>query len=743
MPGLSFSPLAVHERCTASFWNRNAMLPADAHQLATVIAMPGLRRLALGVAAALAPLTGLAAPPTAAVAAVDLDRVVVEGERESEYARGETTSGTGLALTPRETPQSVSVVGRAQMEDFGLDTINEALDATTGISVERVETGRTYYTARGFDITNFQRDGLGIPLPYGIQNGDVDTAMFERIEVLRGANGLMSGTGNPSATVNFVRKRPTAALDGGVRASVGSWGRRRVEGDVSGPLAAGGAVRGRVVGAWEQGDGHLDRYSLEKHLAYGVVEADLGETSVLTVGASRQRNRADSPLWGALPLYYSDGTPTDYDRSTSTAADWAFWITKDTRGFAELAHALSGGWELKAAFDWHEAIEDTQLFYVYGTPDRGTGLGLFAYPSDYEGRFLSRNFDLRATGPLVLGGREHELLVGASRANGRMREVSWFGNDIGTPLPRLDEFDGRYPKPAFDAFTDGSDFDFRRDSLYATARWNLAESFKLITGANHARVRSIGFGYGEPREAGSSATSPFVGALWDFAPDYSLYASYAEIFSPQSRLDLAGEVIAPIEGSNTEVGIKGELFDGRLDASVAAFRVEQDNLAEYAGYDFDSGRFYYVPTFARSTGVELDLAGSLGEHWSLAGGFTHLDIEDEDGSDTRTYVPRNLLRLSTVYHVPQLRGMRLGASVRWQDDIHRGQGTTADGSPIVTRQDAYAVVGLMAGYRSAGGWEATLNLDNLTDEKYIPSLYWEQGYYAPPRNASLAIGYRF
>jgi outer-membrane receptor for ferric coprogen and ferric-rhodotorulic acid len=719
------------------------MLPADLRRSPATCTMPGLCRLTLGVAAALVPLTGLAAPPTAAVAAVDLDRVVVEGERESEYAAGESTSGTGLALTPRETPQSVSVVGRAQMDDFGLDTINEALDATTGINVERVETGRTYYTARGFDITNFQRDGLGIPLPYGIQNGDVDTAMFERIEVLRGANGLMSGTGNPSATINFVRKRPTAALDGGVRATAGSRDRRRVEGDVSGPLAAGGAIRGRVVGAWEQGDSHLDRHALEKYLVYGVVEADLGEATVLTVGASRQRNRADSPLWGALPLYYSDGSPTDYDRGTSTAADWAYWITDDTRGFAELARAFAGGWELKAAYNWHEAIEDTQLFYVYGTPDRDTGLGLFAYPSDYEGEFVSRNADLRASGPFVLGGRGHELVVGASWAQGRMHEVSWFGNDIGTPLPALEEFDGRYPKPAFDAFSDGSDFDFRRDSLYATARWNLADGFKLITGANHARVRSAGFGYGEPRAAEASSTSPFVGAVWDFAPAYSLYASYAEIFSPQSKLDLAGDIIAPIEGSNAELGIKGEWFEGRLDASVAAFRVEQDNLAEYAGYDFDSGRYYYVPTDARSTGVELDLAGSIGEHWSLAGGFTHQQIEDPEGNDARTYVPRNLLRLSTVYHVPQLRGLRLGASVRWQDDIHRDQGTTADGSQIVTRQDAYAVVGLMAGYRSAGGWEATLNLDNLTDEKYIPSLYWSQGFYAPPRNASLTVGYRF
>jgi outer membrane receptor for ferric coprogen and ferric-rhodotorulic acid len=79
----------------------------------------------------------------------------------------------------------------------------------TGVNVEKVETDRTYYNSRGFDITNFQVDGIGLPLIWGIQFGDLDTVLFERVEVVRGANSMMTGTGNPSATVNYVRKRPT------------------------------------------------------------------------------------------------------------------------------------------------------------------------------------------------------------------------------------------------------------------------------------------------------------------------------------------------------------------------------------------------------------------------------------------------------------------------------------------------------------------------------------------------------
>ncbi|TYT23551.1 TonB-dependent siderophore receptor [Luteimonas viscosa] len=716
---------------------------------------PKARRLALACALALATgaLPALAANDTSpapdAAASADvaladpttLDRLEVKGTREAGYVAPASSAGTGLVLTPRETPQSVSVLTRDQLDDFGLDNLNDALESTTGIVVERVETSRTYYTARGFDITNFQFDGLGVPLPYGIQNGDVDTAMFDRIEVLRGANGLMSGTGNPSATVNFVRKRPGDAFEGAAHATFGSWDRKRVDADLSGPLGS-GAVRGRVVGAYEDGDSYLDRYSLQKSVVYGVLEADLAANTLLTAGLSRQDNNADSPLWGALPLYYSDGTPTDYDAGTSTAADWSYWDTRDTRSFVELEHAFGNGWNLRAAINHHEKVEDAEIFYVYGVPDRETGLGLFSYPSAYNNTVRALHADVRATGAMQLGGRSHELVVGASWADSNVREVSWYGGDIGTALPPLEQFDGSYPKPAFDLFSDGSDFDFRRDTVYANVRWNLADTFRLTTGANHSKVRMDGVGYGTPKSTDASKTTPFVGAVWDFAQAYSLYAAYGGIFAQQTELDESGSPLDPIEGRNVEAGIKGEWFDGRLNASASAFRVRQDNLALAIGFDPDTGRSIYEGQDAQSEGIELEVAGELGQIWSLSAGWTRLDIEDAAGEDARSYVPRSMLRASAVARIAAVPGLRVGGSLRWQDDIHR-EAFLADGEAIGIRQESYAVLGLMAGYRAGNGWEASLNLDNLTDEKYIASLYWEQGYYATPRSASLTIGYRF
>lgn len=136
--------------------------------------------------------------------------IVVTAARAGAAALNRSGSATGIDLSLKETPQSVSVVDRQRIADFQLNNVNDLLGSVTGVTVERTETDRTEYTSRGFDITNFQVDSIGLPLFYNIQSGALDTVLYDRVEVVRGANAIMTGIGNPSATVDYVRKRPTA-----------------------------------------------------------------------------------------------------------------------------------------------------------------------------------------------------------------------------------------------------------------------------------------------------------------------------------------------------------------------------------------------------------------------------------------------------------------------------------------------------------------------------------------------------
>ncbi|MDO1528166.1 TonB-dependent siderophore receptor [Fulvimonas sp. R45] len=669
----------------------------------------------------------------------------VAAQDPDAYGVHESRGATRLSLSLRETPQSVSVVTRAQMDDFGLNDINAVLANTTGVNVERVETDRTYFSARGFDVGHFLVDGLGLPLANGAQWGDLDTAVYERIEVLRGANGLLAFTGNPSATVNFVRKRPTADFQGSMGFGLGSWATRRLDMDLSGPLNAAHSVRGRLVAAAQDGDSYLDRYRPRRKVVSGTLEADLGRGTLLSVGLTAQKNASRGGLWGALPLYHTDGTPTRYARSASTSADWSFWDTDDTRAFVRLERELAGGWSLKAALNYRRLVNDSNLFYVYGTPDAATGLGLLSYPSRYGGAEKQYVADVYASGPFMLGGRQHELVVGVDWARDDDSELSGYSNGtIGQPLPPLQDWHGDFPRPDFDDSYSGAHIRSERQGAYLTARWNLADGLTLITGSSLAHVRAEGANYGVPNAYSRTRATPFAGAVLDLSKHYSLYASYARLFNPQTQLDADNRVLDPVTGSNLEAGLKGAWYDGALNASFALFRAKQDHLAEAAGHNAQTNRDYYRGIDATSRGFEFDAGGRLGRDWELSAGYTQLRLDAPDGKAVRTYVPRRNVHLAARYRVAAVPGLRLGATLRWQDAIRRDQGALdTQGREIVTRQGSYALLGLMAGYDFAPGWSATLNLDNLTNRKYLTSLYWDQAYYGAPRRWMLDLRYRF
>ena len=720
------------------------------------IPQPAFRRKALFSAIVCATLPAVVAAqdsePTALEAiSVTAERSQASSESTGSYTSGATTTSMKMELGHRETPQAVTVVTRQQMDDFAQNDINDVLEGTTGVTVESVETDRTYYTSRGFDINNFQYDGVGLPAVYDNVQGELDTAFFDRVEVVRGANGLMSGTGNPSATVNFIRKRPTADTNASVAVTGGSWDKKRIVGDLSGSVSESGAVRGRVVAGYEDKDSYLDRYSNEKQMFYGVLEADLTDTTLLTLGHSIQTSDTDSPLWGALPLFYTDGTATDYARSTSTASDWSYWDNTQHNSFVELQQELAGGWRAKGTVFRLENDSESELFYQYGTPDAETEEGLLAYPSQYDLNVEQWVVDTYATGPFDLGNRTHELVLGASWSRSETVDESRYGQGIGNPLPPLNEWDGNYPRPAFDNGVAGSDWTDRETATYAAARWSLTDSLTAITGVRLTWLDSKGESYGLTKETSYDAVdTPYAGLIYDLNDDHSVYASYTEIFTPQTELDVNRDRLDPIDGVNYELGLKSEFLQDRVNTTVALFQTEQQNVAEAVGtFPGTQDAFYRGVDGVESQGVELEFVGDVTDRIQLFAGYTYVDIEDSDGNSAKSFVPEHLAQLRGTWKVPGIEGLKLGSKVRWQSSISQEQGVATAGpnagATIVTEQDSYAVLDLMASYDFARDWNATLNVNNVTDEKYIESLKKfgtsAQGFYGEPANASLTVSW--
>jgi outer-membrane receptor for ferric coprogen and ferric-rhodotorulic acid len=659
-------------------------------------------------------------------------------EKTESYTVKSTSTATRLNTSIKETPQSISVITREQLDDFRVLTVNDVLSYATGIRAEPFETDRSEYTARGFSITNFQIDGISTPITYGTNYGDLDLAIYDRVEILRGANGLLTATGNPSATINFIRKRPTRDFQAKADISLGSWDNKRLDADLSSGLNADGTVRGRLVMAHQDKSSYLDRYNSERTVAYGVIEADLTDNTNIAFGHTYHQNDSSGNNWGSLPLLYSDGSERDYKRSDSTAADWSYWDVGTNITFAEITSYFNNDWQIKGQLTRKTADSDARLHYIYGNEDRLTGLGLFSYPAMYRTRTVDHVADIYTNGPIELGGRKHELVLGATLSKADVKDYSRFG-PIGAALNSF-ESAANFPLPVFGQESKSADFSTKTSNIYSAAKLNITDVFKVTVGGSLLKYELEGESYGAPQEAKeSNKFTPYIGAVYDLNDTYALYASYTGIYRPQVEVGRDLKVLAPLKGKNYEAGVKSGWFNDRLNGSFVIFRTEQENVAQEIG--IVGSTTVYEGIQATSKGYEFDLSGEITDRLSVNAGYTRLmSLKDSEGQNVNPYVPRHQLHVATVYKVPFITNLKVGANVNWQSDTHVDIGT------VRYEQDSYAVLNLMANYQIDDHWSAALNLYNVTDEKYLSSLryaYAGQSYYAAPVNGLATLTWKY
>ena len=658
-----------------------------------------------------------------------LEEVYVYGEQ------GTTDTATKLNLSLFETPQTVTAISRVQLEEFSLTTINDVLEYTPGVTVEEVETDRSYYTARGFDIVNFQYDGVGIPFISGLNLGQQDTAIYEKVEVVKGAAGLITGLANPSATINYVRKRPTEGFQADLGLNLGEWHGRRIEGDVSGSFSDN--VRGRLVAVYDSSESYLDRHEDETTLGYGIVEFDLSDRTLLTLGHSYDNSHSSGVLWGALPLLYSDGTQTDYDVSTSNAPDWTFADTVQNQTFVELKHALTDSWAFNAMLTRNTTDYESELFYVYGVPDRATEIGLFGYASGYEREEEQNNIDLYFSGDFSLADRTHQLVLGYNNSDTELYEASFYDPVNGYPVLGSDWALGLSPQPNFSFFdpaASSSDIDYSQEAFYVASRLNVHDKLSVLLGARATELKQSGISYGAAANADAKETVPYYGVTYQVLDDVMLYGSYSEVFKQQTWVNADLQPLGATLGESTEVGIKKSFNNERAVLTLAYFSSEQSNFGNFVGRNELNIAIYEGITL-ESRGYEIEFSGELFDGLNIGAGFTDVSVEDQFGTEIRNFIPKKLLKLSASYAVPAVEGLKVGGIVKWQDDV-----TTED---KLVGQDAFTLLDLAVHYQLNEKLSFSVNLENVTDEKYFRSLYWDQAYYGAPRNVSASVRWKY
>jgi outer membrane receptor for ferric coprogen and ferric-rhodotorulic acid len=666
------------------------------------------------------------------------DTAVQDDGQSVGYQGKPSSSTTKLGLTNKQTPQAITTITRAQMNDFKMNGVKDALRSAPSVTVEQSESDRTEFTSRGFDIGSFEYDGMGMPFAQTIMIGDLDMAEFEQIDVLHGANGLMSGTGNPSATVNFIRKRPTRDFQAQIDTSVGSWDSRRVQADVSGPLTETGNVRGRFIYAHDKGNSWMDRYSHEKNVAAGLLAFDLSDADTFTVGFTQHNSDSNGSTWGNLPLIDANNNPIHYSsRSSNVGQPWTYWNMHTQRAFGEWKHDFGNGWNATLTGTGITEYQDTNMLYVSSV----TGDDASAFAAHTTSKAHQLLGEAKVSGPFSLFGRDHELTFGAAygRTHQKAREYDAFESGyFNTSFAGILAGNSISPQFPFTRDSNTQNFTDRQKSLFAGARFSLAEDLHWIAGARMLSADGTGESYGtdhSQREHGK--VTPYTGLVYDLTPQWSVYTSWTEIFNPQyGTVGVDGKVLAPLEGKSLEAGVKGSVMDDRLNLTAAVFKTHQSNVAS-ADYIEVGSQFRYFTEDYESHGVELEASGEALPGLDLLAGYTYVHIENDDGDRARRYVPAHALRGMASYRLPGLPQARIGTRVSWQSGIQND-------TYSVIRQNAYALVDLMTSYDIDSNWSTALNFNNITDRKYLTSLYsGTASNYGAPRNLTASLTWRY
>ena len=710
-------------------------------------------------------------------------------ENSGSYTTGLTSIGSKTPTSLRQTPQSVSVITDQVIQERRMTSLTDAMKATPGITVKALNSNVSSFYSRGFLVENVQIDGAA-PMALGTTAGsfyaykNYDLVEFDHVEVLRGASGLFGGTGDPGGMINLVRKRPLDSYQLKVDISAGTWDNYRTQFDVTGPLGFDGRLRGRLVAAYTDRQYFLDNRSTEKPTIYGVLEADISDATRLTLGGRSERLH-DNGIGTGLPRY-TNGDDLKLSRRTSLTTNWAYQDGRSDEVFAKVDHVFNDDW--KSNFSYTQTLESGMIksSAVMGGVDLVDKTGPFWYGSINTYRSEQQLFDMNLAGKFNAFEREHELLLGADYQKITSR---WRGTDglpDGGDVNVFDPGSTPWPEP-FDDRRYTRDYSPNAQAqygVYSTLRLQLADPLHLIVGARVQRYKfdqvyrekdvdpidpanpEAWTAYPGAHRREPTKVVPYGGLVYDLSDEWSAYASYSQIYKPQqlqSKGPYPGSALEAMTGRTYETGIKGELWGGAVNTSLAIYYTERENQAvadpayPESNVLFASNCCYLAQGKVISKGFDMEISGEVMPDWNLMAGYTFNQNKDRTTSSTFSSVtPRHSAKLWSTYRLPGLfNDLKVGGGMTIQSkDYVSGVATVlgndlkpvlVNGRPVTQpfdyNQSGYAVWNAMAEYRVDEHWTLAYNLNNIFDKTYYATVgpSNRQNWYGEPRHQMLTL----
>lgn len=646
-------------------------------------------------------------------------RIGVTGQETTPISSTGTRTDTPIL----EIPASIQAIPQEVLQDQQTVDLGEALNNISGVSIDSTEGRGFRINLRGFEGVSVFRDGFRLYSPN--DNGDAaaqgfpEIANIERVEVLRGPASILFGQIEPGGAVNIISKKPLDDPFYAVALQVGSDGFLRPQIDFSGPLSEDEKVLYRLNAVYQREDGFrdFDRAS-QRFFVAPTISAKLNDSTDFTFQLEYLDD--ERPFDPGLVAFGTGVANIPRDRVLGERDDRV--SSEFINVGYDLEHRFSESWKLRNAFRFLRSEDDisaTLSFPFIGGLNETTGqLNRVFAEQNIANEALA--LQTNVVGEFSTGAIDHTLLVGVDLASYRLASDSFTDFSLRVPIDIFNPVYGSVDRPARVSDPTRTET-INTDSLqfYLQDQIELTDNLIVVAGFNYETISqtTTTATAATTREStlSENAFSPRLGLVYQPIENLSLYANYSRSFLPSASTDTNGNVLDPEEGEGFEVGLKAELLDGNLLATLAYFNLTKQNVAT----DDPSDPFASIATGEQqSQGIELDIAGEILPGWNVFASYAYIDAEIT-ADNTFTVgnrlpgVAEHSASLWTTYEIQSgdLAGLGFGLGLNW---VGERQGDLNNSFTL----DSYFLTNAAIFYKK-DNWRFGLNFKNIFDTNYI------------------------
>lgn len=656
------------------------------------------------------------------------------------------TAATGKTNLPlRDIPMTVHAVPAQVIQEQGVNDLVGALQNVPGVYAFTNYGVYEGYTFRGFlDLFPSMANQLVDGVRHEGNRINSQTAHIERVEVLKGPSSTLYGGGAIGATVNLIRKKPSATPAYDLSASIGSWNTYRGTFGATGRLSGENVLYRLDIGAENrEGYRHNDatRVSVTPSVAWRI--ADRNQLNVYyTFNRDSFAGDAGIPMlntdFGSL---LPESVIPNIPRDTNFRTPLDFAESYDHNLQIAFARQLSDAVGFRNTLSYRPVNDDYFLaeFLVVEAP---TSVYREFLQFKHHRRPLTNLAEITAR---TIRGIEQNFVFGWEGQHYRNRSDTTPGGGVveAAPIDLLNPVETQGPVTrtiARERF-----FTHNTNAFYAQDHLTLGPKVKALVGGRFDIFRRSTHDVRRPSgevtpevKRDAEAFTGRAGVVYQPVPQIDLYASFANSFRPLTQAQPDGTTLEPETGRQVEFGQRFHAFNDRFQINTAVFHIVRENVAfARPGGVFDQA------SEMTSKGFEVDLSTSVASNWRITGGYGFTDATfgpfrvnattNLDGN-TSPFAPRHTFSLWSAYDWPNGLGVNVGVRAQSSFFIDRTNEFTLDG---------YGVLNAAVRYRR-GPVEYAVNVNNLTDTEYFASvLYDSQLYPGEPINVLGTIRVRF